>query len=281
MSGPCSYHIVQHELGIGDIVCSLYGVNGFSVVRRRPPIVLHMRDHREWLALVDIPNLRVAVPGELIPPGSLQLGDSEAEYREKLRGAHDPKRWYARKLAAEPMAPQLRHAQFARVPELRAPYVVLAPFATRINRTWEVHNWMLLARALQAAGYHVIALDAPDQPERCEPIGVDFYWGQAPGWVGTVCYHAALVISGDSGLAHIAGLLGTPTLVLLAQQIPEKYYSLTANHFIVPEQSCTGCRFQPERGYEPKCDYGCWALQSLSPNAVAERALQLLRKRAA
>jgi ADP-heptose:LPS heptosyltransferase len=280
MNEPSSYHIVQHELGIGDIVCSLYGVNGFSAARRRPPIVLHLRDHREWLALIDIPNLRVAVPGELIPPGSLQLGDSEADYREKLRGAHDPKRWYARKLAAEPMAPQLRHAPLARAPELRAPYIVLAPFATRINRTWEAHHWMLLARELRAAGYHVIALDAPDQPERCKSIGVDYYWGQTPTWVGNVCHHAALVISGDSGIAHIAGLLGAPTLVLLTQQLPKTYYSLTANQFVVPEQRCVGCRFQADRGYEPKCDYGCWALQSLSPRTVAERALRMLQSRA-
>ena len=51
---------------------------------------------------------------------------------------------------------------------------------------------------------------------------------------------------------------------------------MTANAFIVPNQACVGCRFQPERGYQEKCDWGCWALQSINPRDVTSQALQML-----
>ncbi len=272
-----AYHVVQHELGIGDVLCSLYGLNGFSAARGRPPVALYLRDHAGWVRLVDIPGVDVAPAAE--PPAGaavLALGDTAADYREKLRGGHDPKWWYARKLGAAPVRPALRLALFARPPSLPAPYVVLAPFATRRNRTWPVEHWRALATDLAGAGYHVLALDAPGQPERCRVVGVDYYWGQEPAWVANVCRHAALVVAGDSGLAHLGGLLGVRTLVLLAQQIPERYYAMTANAFVVPRASCVGCRFQPERGYAPECDRECHALRSLDPRVVAERALALL-----
>lgn len=274
---PQAYHLIQHELGIGDLLCSLYGVNGFSHALDRPPIRLYLSDHFGWMDLVDIPGLEVLSLEQNPPPaGSLQLGDSESDYREKLRGGYDPKQWYARKLGAVPLKPPLNLSLFAQPPDLRSPYVVLAPFATRINRTWEAHNWRLLARELTAAGYGVIALDGPGQSERCKALDVEYFWGQPPAWVANVCRHAALLIACDSGLAHVGGLLGTPTLVLLAQQIPEAYFSMTGNAFMVPNQPCVGCRFQTDRGYEEKCDYGCWALQSLSPRDVAQRALAKL-----
>lgn len=272
------YHVSQLELGIGDILCALYGLNGFSAARNRPQITLHLRDHFGWIELVDIPNLRVAAYDErLSPPMDVRLGDTEEEYREKLRGNHDPKQWYARKLGSAPVPPPLNQRLYAQPPPFRRPYVVLAPYATRVNRTWEIHNWRIVAEALKSAGYGVIALDSPNQPERCKAVGVEYFWGQPPAWTAKVCRHAALIVSNDSALAHVGGLLGVPTLVLLSQQTPEKYFSMTANHFLVPQQPCVNCRFQPDRGYEERCDFGCWTLQSISPITVAQRALALLQ----
>ena len=102
----CVHHVVQLELGFGDLLCSLYGLNGFSLALDRPPIALYLRDHFGWMQLIDIPGLQVMPAAHHPPPaGSLQLGDTESDYREKLRGGHDPKQWYARKLGVEPVKP--------------------------------------------------------------------------------------------------------------------------------------------------------------------------------
>ena len=275
---PPPLNISQTDLGIGDILCSLYALEGLSIANGRPPMVLHMADHRDWLQAVAIPNLDV-VP--LRPENAglidIHLGDSEAQYRQKLRENHDPKCWYGLKLGGvEPQRPAINPALATAAIPFRKPFVVLAPFATRTNRTWEIHNWRLLADQLKAAGYQVIALDAPNQPGRCAGPGCDYWFGQRPLWTMQVCQQAALVISNDSALSHLGGLLGVKTLVLLSQQNPERYFSLTDNAFIRPQHACVGCRFQPELGYEPRCDFGCWALQSISPRTVAETALQLL-----
>src|SRR6202012_2840859 len=136
-------------------------------------------DHFEWVKLVDIPGLRVVADpdGDITYCPDFQLGDHEDDYREKLRGGHDPKKWYARKLGAEPVRPALNRALFAESPDIASPDVVFSPFATRANGTWEIHNWRILANTLMAAGYRVIALDAPGQPDRCKEIGVEYFWG--------------------------------------------------------------------------------------------------------
>jgi hypothetical protein len=270
--------VSQTDLGIGDIICSLYALEGFSRELGRPPIRLFLRDHLEWMTAVSIPNLEVQRYAEADEAGlHYRLGDSPENYRDKLRGNHDPKRWYAAKLGGfEPMRPALNPTLAHAAPPFPQPYVVFAPFATRVNRTWEVHNWRLLAYQLKEAGYYVVALDAPHQQERCSAIGVDYWYGQLPAWTINVCQHAALIISNDSALAHLGGLLSQPTLVLLSQLSPDRQFSDTANHFITPNHACVGCRFQPELGYEEKCDYGCWALQSISPATVASAALKIL-----
>jgi ADP-heptose:LPS heptosyltransferase len=224
-----------------------------------------------------MPNLRVLRYDEANPPRlDLHYGDDEAHYREKMRGAHDPKVWYAHKLGVEPLVPPVHPAVALTPAQFPKPLVVLSPFATRINRTWEVHNWRILARNLTQAGFNVIAIDGPNQPDRCREIGVKYFWGYAPEWVANVCHHANLIITGDSGLAHFGGWLGTPTLVIMSQQEPTKYYSMTHNQILRPNAACVECRFQPDRGYEEKCDFGCWALQSISPTTVTEQALAML-----
>jgi len=277
MAALRQFDIAQNELGIGDIVCSLYALYGFAVDHGFPPIRLHMADHRTWLELVEFPGLQVLPWDDASPPHiDFRLGDTEEDYRAKLASGVDPKLWYARKLATTPRQPPVVAATRCAEAPFAEPYVVLAPFATRINRTWEIHHWRILARELMAAGYEVIALDAPHQPERCKEIGVRYFWGQPALRVGQILRHASLLVSCDSGMAHVAGLFDTPTVVVLTQQEPEKYYSMTGHQFAVPKQPCVRCRFQPALGYEEKCDFGCWALQSLSPVTVARQCLELL-----
>jgi ADP-heptose:LPS heptosyltransferase len=237
-----------------------------------------MRDHRDWMQLVSIPNLTVLEYDEAAHEHiDFHVGDTENDYREKLQASFDSKDWYASKFGLPPAAPPI-NLSLKREAPFRKPLVVLAPFATRINRTWEIHNWRILAASLSAAGYEVIALDAPHQPERCKEVGIEYFWGQPPAWIANVLLHADLLVSCDSGLAHIGGLLSTPTLVILSQQNPTTHFSLTANEFERPHQRCTECRFQAERGYEEKCDYGCWALQSISPRTVADHAFAMLNR---
>jgi len=275
---PAAVHMSQTELGIGDILCSMYGVYGYWLAHGGPRIRLFLRDHFEWLSALAIPQLEV-LPYRVEDENLIQfrLGDDEAGYRAKLSGGHAPKQWYADKLGVAPAAPPLNLDLLSPRPEgFERPYVIVAPYATRINRTWEIHNWRLLARRLGEAGYEVIALDAPHQPERCAAVGGRYFWGQPPLWTLRLCWHASLIISNDSGLAHVGGLLDRPTLVLLSQQDPAAFFSMTRNQFIVPKHSCVACRFQPQRGYTEKCDFGCWALQSIDPDHVAAQALQML-----
>ncbi len=196
----------------------------------------------------------------------------------RLKHTNSPKRLFSSKLGVEPKRPRIKPDLLNAGPNFEGNYIVLSPFASRLNRTWELHNWKILAREMAKAGYRVIVLDSPFEGTRCRGIGAEYYWGQKMEWTANVCNNAAMIISNDSGLAHFGGWLGVKTLVIMSQLLPGEFYDFTENRFVVPQQQCTACQFLPEKGYEEKCDWGCWALQSVSPTQVIETALAWLNE---
>jgi Glycosyltransferase family 9 (heptosyltransferase) len=273
------YRMLQFERGIGDLLMSLYGIYGFCIKHNFPKVQLFTHNHREWLELFDIPNFEYFIidPNEQVTVDYV-IGDRFEEALERWRINADVKEWYASKLGCKPLIPPLKQNLFQDPPSFQKPYIVLSPFASITTRTWEVHNWRILARKLKEAGYTCIALDGPNQAERCGPVEVQYFWGQSAEWVTKVCKNAELVISNDSGLAHVCSLIETKALVILSQMNPQAYYSMSDHHFVMPDKNipCVECRVQPDRGYEEKCDFGCWALQSISPNQVFQSVMEIL-----
>ncbi len=94
--------------------------------------------------------------------------------------------------------------------------------------------------------------------------------------MANVCSNAAMVIGNDSGMAHFGGWLGVKTVVIMSQLMPEQFYDMTDNRFVIAQQKCTGCRFSRELGYEDKCDHDCWVLQSVTPDVVFNTAMNWL-----
>ncbi len=268
------YKISQLEPGIGDLLMSMYGIYAFCVQNDFPHVQLFVTNHIGWLNLLDIPNLEVL----LYEGGQVdyELGDTLELAHQRWRENYDTKEWYAHKLGVKPLKPPIHRRVFDSPIEFPPPYVVFSPFASRANRTWEIQNWRILAKKLTLQGYWCIVIDSLDQKERCQLMGLPVYYG-SPEWVARTCTHAALVIGNDSGIAHLSALLNIPTIVVMAMMDPRAYYSLSNHTAIIPQDiPCIGCRLQPSRGYEEKCNTGCWALQSISPNRVFDEAMKLL-----
>ena len=272
------FNIMQTELGIGDVICSLYAIQGLAAKFPEREINFYIPQHHEWAGLADIPQMKVGKYREehgIANASYLYNGKEDRTMRDKH--THSPKKLFASKLNVEPQRPRIKPEMLQSPPVFAGDYVVLSPFASRINRTWELHHWKILARELRKAGYRVIVLDSPFEGTRCRNIGVEYYWGQKMDWTTNVCSNASMIISNDSGLAHFGGWLGVKTLVIMSQLFPSQFYDLTDNRFVVPQQKCTACQFLPEKGYEEKCDFGCWVLQSVRPADVLKQALDWLQ----
>lgn len=87
---------------------------------------------------------------------------------------------------------------------------VLVPFAAWQERTYPVGKWVELEKELGPC----IILDDKRPPGRCDVLKGQKVIGQAASLVMAILAQAKVVICNDSGMGHVAGALGTPTVVL-------------------------------------------------------------------
>lgn len=146
------------------------------------------------------------------------------------RGAQHLSREYlllGRVLGVEPGAepPALAVDEPARA-EARAlagsdgPYAILAPGATYgPAKRWPVARFAETGRRLAARGWRLLACGAGGEREACEAVaracGAESLAGRTslPA-MAALCAGAAAVVSNDSGLAHLAGAVGAPTVTV-------------------------------------------------------------------
>lgn len=101
-----------------------------------------------------------------------------------------------------------------------APYAVLAPGATYgPAKRWPAARFAEAGRRLAARGWRLLACGAAGEREACEEVargcGATPLAGRTSLPVmAALCAGAAGVVSNDSGLAHLAGAVGAPTVTV-------------------------------------------------------------------
>lgn len=110
-------------------------------------------------------------------------------------------------------------------PAPRAHHLVLHPGAAHGSRRWPVDRWTAVAEALVAQRRHVIVTGGRDETDMCEAIAaavdVDVRAGRSDlsSLAGTIAT-AALLLSSDTGVAHLATAYGTPSVTLFGPVSP-------------------------------------------------------------
>jgi glycosyltransferase involved in cell wall biosynthesis len=272
-------HVANHALGIGDAIAGLYAAAGMA--QAGVSVVYHTR-RPEWLSRASCPGLTIT---DSAPPvGTVDLN---ADYKEQLRYAEQKTRWYG--MLASPAVQKGKLRDFAALPfpparpmvnvALSEPvldfsnYVLLAPFASRPARDWPAPNWRRLAFLLNEAGYEVVAIGVKRDEERLrETFERSYaYWvlDQSPQWVASAMLDAQCVIGPDSGMIHLAGLLGVPA-VCLHSHLPAAFLFSHAPTVVslAPDSQCVFCRWQRDKGYNDSCAGACSALATISPERV-------------
>jgi ADP-heptose:LPS heptosyltransferase len=161
--------------------------------------------------------LRAAGPRRLVA-----FGDGVSTWRD---GEHEVERWC--RLLAEhgiPADPGRLDLPVPRRPVASAARgaTLIHPGAASAARRWPAERWAAVARAERAAGRRVIVTAGVGEEELARGIGPV---AETPGLLDLAALVAAAdrVLSGDTGVAHLATALGTPSVVLFGPTPPAEW----------------------------------------------------------
>lgn len=150
--------------------------------------------------------------------------------------------------------------------------VLIAPTITRskyVCREWPIMFWAELCRRLLSMGRKVVALG--DDAERLKPLPdtVERLVSLDAAPLVSVVLNSSLLIGQDSGLSHLAGLLGSPCLVLIGPTNGAAIYSpYPSVRWVDGKLPCQGCWWHPPYTYEACGARGCASLATVTVDEV-------------
>jgi len=161
-----------------------------------------------------------------------------------------------------------------------SPLVVLFPGASIAERQWPIAAFATLAERLLESGCAVVLVGAaPDVAagqalQQRTPGVVNLIARTSLLQTARVLKHAALLISGDSGVLHLAVGLAVPTVSLFGPGIAAKWAPAGARDRVINHQlDCSPCtRF----GTTPPCPIGGRCIAEIAVDEVFAAAQNLL-----
>lgn len=158
------------------------------------------------------------------------------------------------------------------------PLAALAPGAAHATKRWPIAHWIALAGELSAAGFRLVVLGGPDDRGIAQQLaGVA---ERAAGEfslqeTGALLARARVVVSGDTGVMHMATAVGTPVVALFGPTVEQFGFFPYRAHAEVLQRDLR-CRPCSATG-TAKCPLGHHrCLVDLAPAEVAAAALRLV-----
>jgi len=104
------------------------------------------------------------------------------------------------------------------------PVAALAPGAAHATKRWPVAHWSALAERLRASGYRPIVVGGPDDRGLAQQLAAAGAAISAAGEcslqeTGGLLERARVVVSGDTGVMHMATGVGTPVVALFGPTV--------------------------------------------------------------
>ncbi len=268
--------------GLGDSLLALCAIRGLRKLHPNRCIVF--RIHRAWHEFIGMfdggySGLSAQIWDETqhdIPPkADPRDWQINAGYRQELlhKAAITRLERYCRNIGViEPILPLLRDP--ARIAALGAKYagcVVLCPYAAWQNREWPLLAWATVAELLRMGGYKVVVLGAsrPDRPVYDFSAVAEVVMDAKPEMAASILLNASLAIANDSGLAHLAGILGTETVALCGWSVGERIYSFYPRVTCLQGMlKCNGC--WSNAPFEKDLCASCASLSTITPHTLLQ-----------
>jgi hypothetical protein len=270
--------------GIGDGLLGLLAVNGYQLENPTIQVVYRVGTVAEpWVRLFygysfleslehaggdegPIPNVR-----------NLNIGYG-GEQRTRYR-APRIERYCANVGTRAPAVPSLRNPDKVREAGKKfSGVVILAPFSNSREREYPVVGWLMVESLLRKAGHRTLVIASQDNEARTEPFKGEKLIGATPELVAGSMLNSRCVIACDSGMAHLAGILARPTIVLCGPTRGSQIFVCYGPHvrFLEGGYECSGCSWQAP--YGPECAGRCPSICSILPQRVCDEVKLVLQK---
>jgi ADP-heptose:LPS heptosyltransferase len=160
-----------------------------------------------------------------------------------------------------------------------SPYIAIFPGASVKERRWGIDKFRSLVQFISGSGYSPVIIGGAEDKNSGEAIlstsnGLNLAGKTSIAGTAAVIARSRLLVSGDSGVLHIAAGLGIPTVALFGAGIAKKWAPLGVNHRVLNRGlSCSPCTLF---GTTPVCTSAVRCLNEIEAQEVYEAINTLL-----
>lgn len=155
--------------------------------------------------------------------------------------------------------------------EFKGPIALIHPASAFLTKQWATGNFAQVVGHLHSLGIHSVAIAARsesallDALKMAASVPVTTFSDLSLPEITALAAHAKLFVGNDSGIAHIAAAVKTPTVVVFGSSNRNHWYPWTdaPNEMVFEELPC-----QPCPGYECKVFGDPKCILSVTPAAV-------------
>jgi ADP-heptose:LPS heptosyltransferase len=160
-----------------------------------------------------------------------------------------------------------------------APFVAVFPGASIPDRRWGADRFRLVAEVLTAFGVKIVVVGGKEDRQQGEVIaggglGLNLAGLTSLSETAAVIKKSALLLSGDSGVLHIAVGLGVPTVSLFGPGRAKKWAPRGEHHIVInKELPCSPCT---TFGNTPPCPDNARCMRDITVDEVVNAVTMLL-----
>jgi lipopolysaccharide heptosyltransferase II len=159
------------------------------------------------------------------------------------------------------------------------PYIVIFPGASVAAKQWPAERFAEVARYCEQSGFDVVVVGGGADRAvgqvivDSSPLCLNLAGKTSLTEAAAIVSGAQLVISGDSGLLHVAQLQGVPTVSLFGPSNPQKWCHKKDYHFVVSADcDCSPCS---HFGTIPVCRHNYQCIANISVVMVIDAVERL------
>ena len=157
-------------------------------------------------------------------------------------------------------------------------FAVIAPGAAHATKRWPLHHWQTLTERLRQLGYGIVAVGGPEDRELVNGLGagvVNVAGEFTLQETGACLARASVVVSGDTGVMHMATGVGARVVALFGPTVEPFGFFPYAHGAVVLERDLS-CRPCSAMGTE-RCPLGHHrCLEDILPDQVAAAVQRLV-----
>ena len=161
-------------------------------------------------------------------------------------------------------------------------FIAIFPGASIDERKWGVKNYLQLVQRLSNRGIETVVVGGSEDALSGKEIvsgngGLSLAGQTSLAETAAIVAQSSLLVSGDSGILHIAVGLGVPTVSLFGPGRAKKWAPHGDNHIVINKNlPCSPCT---TFGYTPRCPINARCMAEITVDEVEEAVLTLLSRK--